>query len=111
MVNNKGFMEGIITMNCAEHIKEGDIVTCSGNNSLSDPAPGDSFLGIVKNVRNGIAAVQIKGYAKVPVAEGVGLGVQHVAIGDDIILFPATKGREIIILSIDYDTQIAEIIM
>lgn len=111
MISNKGFMEGIITLEASGQPYEGEAVTIVCNNCTGGAALGDGFLGIIRNSRNGIAAVQVKGYAKVKFSETPPIGVNRVGCDGEGGLILGSNGREVIVLSFDEATSIAEIIM
>ncbi len=111
MISNKGFMEGIITLETSGQPYEGEVVTMGYNNCTGGAAPSDGFLGIIRKLRNGIAAVQVKGYAKVKFSGMLPIGVNRVSCDGEGGILVDQQGREVIVLSFDEETSIAEIIM
>ena len=111
MVCNKGFNEGLITMNYVSG-EEGNVVTITENFKCSAAADGDSLLGILVNSRGKIASVQIMGFAKVKyTGTAPTLGVAGVAADGNGGIKVSSNGRQVLVISVNTDKNTAEIIL
>jgi len=75
-----GFCENTVTFEADETVRKGSLVKIINDNTVSACESGDKVCGVCVNVREGYAAVQLNGYAEIPVILG----------GD----FNATKGSK-----------------
>ncbi len=111
MISNKGFMESVLTMKCECELYKGCPVTFSGNNGAFMGLSNGQFLGIALNQTGEIAAIQVKGYAKVQAEGNMHPGILRVICNGYGGITPDENGREIICISFDSASGIAEIIM
>ena len=61
-----GFQENVASFEVSGTVSKGDPVKVSANGTVAACAAGDKFCGIALSVRDGIAAVQLAGYVRVP---------------------------------------------
>ncbi len=78
-INLNGYGENVVTVIATEGLEKGSIVKVTANYKVGACADGNSFFGVVVNVRGGFAAVQTKGYFKVKKSGTINLGYQELA--------------------------------
>jgi len=72
-ISFEGIGEVMATFEAEENVKAGQVVKVSGNGTAAPCAAGDRPAGVAAAVKNGCAAVQVRGFATVS-ATGVGIG-------------------------------------
>ena len=96
-----GFQENVASFEVSGTVSKGDPVKVSANGTVAACAAGDKFCGIALSVRDGIAAVQLAGYVRVPVSGAVSAGYQtHAAAGEGAVK-AAETGRELLVIDAD----------
>lgn len=65
MISNQGFCEEFITLYANEENIEKPVFV-SADNTCALATDGTKFVGVLKNCRNGIGSVQVKGYISLP---------------------------------------------
>ena len=111
MISNKGFLVEHITLLCEDNDTSG-VVCMKENNTCGIAASDDKFLGIMVNNRNGVAAVQVKGYAEIKYSgDALELGIEKVCCDGEGGIKSAENGREVIVLSVDTSDNTVSIIM
>lgn len=111
MISNKGFLEEYITLLCQDTEKSG-VVTINDNNTCAIAEADQDFVGVMANNRNGIAAVQVKGYAEVSyTGDNMAVGIMKVCCDGEGGIKLTDTGREVIVLSVDTDSNTVAIIM
>lgn len=63
-----------VTFAAGETLAAGQVCKVSGNGAVDACAEGEDFCGIAEGVRNGVAAVQVAGFAEVGISGAVDLG-------------------------------------
>ena len=63
-----------VTFAAGEALAAGQVCKVSGNGAVDACAEGEDFCGIAEGVRNGVAAVQVAGFAEVGISGAVDLG-------------------------------------
>jgi len=110
MISNKGFMEGIISLKMENEGTIGAPISMTENNTVASSLENDKFIGVLKNQRGTLAAVQVKGFATVKLSGEIALGISSV-VADGEGGIKAGTGREVMVLSIDEEAATADIIM
>lgn len=107
----RGFNEQVASFEADSSVAAGKVVGISANGKVQAVTSG-AFCGVCKKVRDGIAAVQLEGYVRVPYTGSLSLGYQKVsATTGSKIAADSTNGREHLIVDIDSNTNIAGIIL
>lgn len=98
-----GFGENAATFAAQSGVAEGMPVKLSASGAVAVCAAGDSICGVTLGVRNGMAAVQLTGYARLPYDGTVpSVGWQNVtAAADGKAAVGGTSGRQLLILDVD----------
>lgn len=105
-ISFNGLSETVASFYASEDVKSGDIVQMSDNFTVGTAEEGTSFVGVCLNVREGIAAVQLKGYAECKYSETApALGFVFLAAGSDGTVRSAYAGQGRFALVIAVDTQ------
>lgn len=110
-ISNQGVGEVVLTMKAEEGVKAGMLVSMSNKPStVKISQSNDHILGVVKNIRDGYAAVQIEGVATIKLTEGGALGWMKVSGNGDgtIKVNPATGDYRVIL---DHDDETMTIIL
>lgn len=107
-VSFNGYKEGIVTFETASGVAVGDFVMVSDNGKVQKAA--SSFCGICTGLRNGYAAVQLDGYAKVPYTGNLSVGYNKLAVSDDALTV-SQSGRELLVVDVDSVSGYAGIIL
>lgn len=109
----------VATFEAAEGVAGGQAVKIGGNGRVEPCSAGDSFAGVALEPRNGLAAVQVKGFCTVTgsglktgrarlVADGKGgvkpAGSAVITPGQDgNVTVPAAEGAEVLVVSVETD--------
>lgn len=79
-----GLSSEVATFNCNSSVTEaGQLVKMVGSGTVGKCTSGDNPIGVTVNVRNGYAAVQVKGYIKVPHDGTLTVGYHNISAADD----------------------------
>ena len=106
--NFTGFNEQVATFTCESALTKGSPVTAGLNGSVISAAADAGFVGVVKSVRGGYAAVQLHGYMTVPYSGTLNLGVAQLAANGSGGVKTGT-GRTALVLDIDTAAHVAGI--
>lgn len=99
--NFRGLNAEVATFNCDSSVTtKGQLVKMSGSGSVSKCADGDLPIGVTVNVKNGYAAVQIRGFAEIAQDGTISaVGYQSISACDDQTLASnTTNGIEKLVL-------------
>lgn len=99
-----GFCENAVTFEADATVEKGSLVKLIDDNTVAACESGDKVVGVCVNVREGYAAVQIKGYAEIPVEGTVNVGYQSISAASDTCVKADTEGRECLVVSAGTDT-------
>ncbi|MGN0537655.1 MAG: hypothetical protein ACI4M3_06730 [Acutalibacteraceae bacterium] len=69
-----GYGEKLLTFECTESVKAGDLVKIVGSETVGVCSSGDKFIGVCKTVRDGFASVQLSGYIELPYSDSITVG-------------------------------------
>ncbi len=98
-VNFNGYGENVATFIADGSITEAGVpVKISADGTVAACSSGDTFCGICVAVRDGYAAVQLAGYAKVNTAAKLTLGFTKLAAGANGKIAANTTGREHLVI-------------
>lgn len=103
-ISFKGFMENTVTFQCDESVKAGAPVSICQSGMVTACAEGDKICGVCLSVREGYAAVQLKGYVELPVSGQVATGYVSVVSAADGKVKVSDDGVQVLCVSTDTDT-------
>lgn len=95
----KGFAENTVTFQASEDVKAGMAVTLDTEGVAVPCADGDKICGVAINVREGYAAVQLKGYTELPSDGRIPCGWQTVAADAQGRVAVNDAGTEVLVVS------------
>lgn len=97
-VSFNGFGENVVTFEVQGTVNAGDPVMVTSSGKVA--AASGSFCGVCVNVRNGYAAVQIRGYMRFPYTTAPQAGYAKLsALGGKVSA--DADGREYLVLDVD----------
>ncbi len=104
--NYQGLNREVITIKCNSNVNApGQLVKLSDNGIVSKCGDGDTPIGLVLNVRNGYAAVQISGYMEIPHNGTLNAGYQKIgASGDKELKLSAESEKQVLVLDASNST-------
>lgn len=110
-VSLNGYGESVTTFEAGNGVMAGCPVKMAGNGIVGLCAANAAFCGIALNVRNGLAAVQLRGYYKLKYSgTGMLVGMQKLgAIGDKVEV--VSTGRECLVVEVDRTNSTCGIIL
>lgn len=101
-----GTQETVLSFEAGDSVTAGWPVVISDNNQVADAEDGGIPAGVALHARNGIAAVQVKGYAELPYT-GTAPGLGWSALAADglggVKTDPAS--RACLVVSVDADNK------
>lgn len=110
-ISNQGVGEMVLTLKAEDNVKAGMLVSMSTKpNTVKIASSNTQILGVVKNVRDGYAAVQVKGVAKVKISGGGSIGWMRVS-GNDSGLIKVNPSSTDYRMILDYDDEYMTIIL
>ena len=74
-----GFKENVLTFECTDTVKKGDLVKMSASGKVTKAAANDSFIGVCVGENGGYAAVQLEGYVEAAKSGTVNVGYVKLA--------------------------------
>ena len=74
-----GFKENVLTFECTNTVKKGDLVKMSASGKVTKAAVNDSFIGVCVGENDGYAAVQLNGYVEAAKSGTVNVGYAKLA--------------------------------
>ena len=93
-IDFRGHDEQVVTFECDESVQAGTFVEMCANNKVTKAnrfhyeCTHTGFIGLCVAVRNGYAAIQLRGYVEAPSKEKIPLSYQKLAV---------TKNNEIVL--------------
>ena len=108
-VSFNGFNENIVTFEANGTIDVGSPVMITANGKVS--AANGAFCGICRSVRNGYAAVQLRGYAVVPYTDAPLVGYSKLSAASGKITADNSNGREFLVTDVDTTAKTAGIML
>lgn len=98
--NFKGLNSEVATFSCNSSVTEsGQLVKLIGSGTVAKCLSGDQPIGVVVNVRNGFAAVAVRGYVQVPHDGTVTIGYRNIsAVDDKTVKLDNTNGIKRLVL-------------
>ena len=73
-INFAGFGENVLTFECTNTVKKGDLVKMFASGKVAKAEANDSFIGVCVAERDGYAAVQLDGYMEAAKSGTVNVG-------------------------------------
>lgn len=108
-VSLNGFGENIATFETQGTVTAGTPVMVTANGKVA-AADGD-FCGVCTNVRNGYAAVQLRGYVTLPYTTQPTVGYDKLSADSGKITADDTNGREYLVIDVDTTAKTAGILL
>lgn len=108
-ISFNGYDEGIVTFEAESDVHVGQPVMVCDSGKVK--AAAGAFCGICTGLRNGYAAVQLRGYVKVPYKDTLAVGYKKLSASDGKVSEDTSGGREILVLDIDKSAGCAGIIL
>ncbi len=100
-----GFNENVLTFEADSTLtKAGVPVKFTQDGKVAPCAAGDRICGFAVNVREGYAAVQLKGYVQTMVQGTLGFGWQTVAAAENGRITADSDGTQVLVVTVDNDT-------
>lgn len=92
-ISFEGINESIVTFAAEGNIEPGNLVTVCNNNTVKKSTDNANFIGICLSCSNGLAAVQISGFAtiKIKSMESTNFGIQYFVADNDACLKPSSN--------------------
>lgn len=92
-----------VSFSAAESAAAGKVCKLTANGTVGACASGDSFFGVVTDVRAGVAAVMMSGYAELPYSgTAPSVGYQTLAAdGSGGVKTVTTGGRSLLVVQVD----------
>ena len=98
-INFNGFQEAVLTLECESTVQAGDFVLMSASEKVRTAADTESFIGKCLSVKDGFAAVQLKGYVEAKKGGNVSVGVTKLVVGTDGVK-GGSAGKECLVISL-----------
>ena len=111
-VSLNGYAESVTSFEADANVKAGFPVKLTGNGKVGVCTAKEPFCGIALNVRNGFAAVQLRGYyGKLPYS-GSGVKVGYLKLGAaNGKVEVADSGRECLVTDVDTESATCGVIL
>lgn len=111
-VSLNGYGESVTTFEADEGVMVGYPVKMTGNGKVGPCTQKEAFCGIALSVRNGFAAVQLKGfYGNVPYSgESMAVGFQKLGAADNKVEV-TTAGKECLVVEVNDTSSTCGIIL
>ncbi len=111
-VSFNGYGESVTTFEAADGVTVGCPVKMTDNGKVGPCSAKEAFCGIARSVRNGFAAVQLKGfYGNVPYSgTGMAVGLQKLGAAANKVEV-TTTGKECLVVEVDMTTSTCGIIL
>lgn len=74
-----GFKEYVLTFECTNTVKKGDLVKMFASGKVTKAEANDSFIGVCVGERDGYVAVQLEGYVEAAKSGTVNVGYNKLA--------------------------------
>lgn len=108
-VSFNGFNENTVTFEANGTINVGAPVMITANGKVS--AANGAFCGICRGVRNGYAAVQVRGYAVFSYTNAPSVGYSKLSASSGKITADNSNGREYLVIDVDTAAKTAGIML
>lgn len=103
-ISFKGFDEKAVTFEADSTLKKAGVaVTVKANGKVAPCAEDDRICGVALSVRDGYAAVLLRGYAELPYSGNIAPGFQNLAVNENGKIEINEDGREILVVSVNSD--------
>ncbi len=99
-----GFGENTVTFQAEDTLTKGVPVKITAEGTAAPCEAGDKICGVAVNVRDGYAAIQLKGYAEFKCADTIDCGYQYIGAGANGTVEQDNSGREMLVVSSSEDT-------
>jgi hypothetical protein len=98
-INYNGYGENVLTFIADSGLTEtGVLVKVTDSCTVAKCSGGDNFCGVCVGLRDGYAAVQLEGYAKMPASSKIAVGYQKLAAGSNGNIAVNASGRELLVV-------------
>ena len=109
-VSFQGMDELVLTFRATADLEKGDFVKVTDNGTVGPCASGDAPVGVALNVRNGFAAVQVRGFTEAEYTGTLALGWQEISAAGKKIA-AAAGGRRCLVADRDTAAKTARLIL
>lgn len=106
-----GYGEKLLTFECAESLKVGDLVKMVGSETVGVCSSGDKFIGVCRAVRDGFASVQLSGYTELPYSDSITVGHLILAADGSGGVKISTSGTSYWVIAVDTVNKTAGILI
>lgn len=104
-ISFNGFGENTVTFEADESLNAAGVpVRITEDGKVAPCAEGDLVCGVAVNVREGFAAVQLKGYVSLPAEGSVGYGWQNITATADGKVQTSDNGTQVLVVASEGDT-------
>ena len=110
-VSFSGYGEKVLTFETDGEITAGVPVAVTGNGTVGPCAAGQAFCGVAVSAREGLAAVQLCGYARLPYSGAMAVGYRTVAGADGGKIQTAETGRSVLVTDVDESAAVCGVIL
>lgn len=101
-VSFNGIGELTATFQVSGQVEAGKPVKVSANGTVAPcGTAGDIPVGVALSVRNGYAAVQLKGYVRLPAATGLTAGWKTISLTKDGAVQTGETGRDLLVVDVN----------
>lgn len=111
-VSFNGVLENVATFETSGEVTVGTVVMMGGNGTVKACTDKAVFCGVLLAEKDGLASVQLAGYAKVPYTGSVSVGYQALVAGaDGAVKVDATAGMNRLVVDVDTTNSVCGIIL
>ena len=96
-----GYQENVLTFECTNTVKEGDLVTMSASGKVTKASADGAFIGVCVSVRDGYAAVQLSGYVETAKSGTVSVGYNKLVAASSGVKTASSGIDRLVIFSSD----------
>ncbi len=100
-INFNGYQENVLTFECESTVSKGDFVAMSASGKVTKPAESSNFIGVVQNVKDGYAAVQLDGYVEAPKTGTINVGYCKLVTAENGVKTGSSGSDRLVIYSDD----------
>ncbi len=94
-----GFGENTVTFQAEDTLTAGVPVKITAQGTAAPCEQGDKICGMALSVRDGYAAIQLKGYAEFDCDEAIDCGYQYISAGAEGTVQQDNSGKEMLVVA------------
>ena len=99
-ISFSGFNENVLTFEYTGTLNKGDLVKMSASSKVTKASANDEFIGVCLHIRDGYAAVQVKGYVECAKSGTVNVGYNKLVTASDGVK-TAESGVDRLVIYVD----------